>query len=926
MERPLGPQRALRGRHGECEVLGGLLKGLHGGRGAVLMVHGEAGVGKTALLDSVAESASDLTVVRAVGVESEMELVFAGLHQLCAPMLDRLDRLPGPQRNAIAVAFGLTEGPAPDRFLVGLAVLTLMSDMAEQRPLVCLVDDVQWLDRASAQALAFAARRLLAEPVLMVFAAREPGADFDGLPELVVEGLDDADARELLASVVPWPLDEQVRERILAETRGNPLALLELPRGRTPAELAGGFALADALPLSGRIEEGFWRQLAALPAQTRRLLQLAAADPVGDAALVWRAAARLGIPAQAETPAIEAGLVEFTTRVRFRHPLVRAAAYRSASIHDRRDVHRALAEVTDAQTDPDRRAWHRAWAASGPDEDVAAELERSAGRAQARGGVAAAAAFLERAVTLTSDPAQRVERALAAARAKVQAGAFAAAAELLSTAGVGPLDDFQRARVDLLRAQLALATQRGADAGPLLLAAAKRLERIDIDLARTTYLDAMNAALFAGRLARPEATVMEVARAARAARAAPSTRHPANATDLFLDGLATHFTEGYSAGVPILRRALNAFGHQMSTEEEFRWLWLAQIAAAHLWDDGKWDAMCDRHVRLARDAGALSELPLALTVSAYLKIFAGDLAAAGPLIEELQSVMQATGSSFAPYGALLLAALRGREEEASALISATTQEATIRGEGVAITATHRAAALLYNGLGRYNEALAAAEQATQYLGDLGVSSWCTVELIEAAARTGAPERATDAMHRLADVTTASGTDWALGIEARSRALLSQDEIAEDLYREAIERLGRTRMRADLARAHLLYGEWLRRENRRVDAREQLRTAYEMLTVMGIEGFAERARRELLATGETVRKRTADTITDLTAQEAHIARLARDGLSNPEISTQLFISPRTVEWHLRKVFNKLGISSRRQLRGSLPAAERHSLSA
>ena len=560
VDRPLGPQRALRGRRSECEVLGGLLKGLRGDRGAVLMVHGEAGVGKTALLDYMAESASGLTVVRAVGVESEMELVFAGLHQLCAPMLDRLDRLPGPQRNALATAFGLTEGPAPDRFLVGLAVLTLMSEMAEKRPLVCLVDDVQWLDRASAQALAFAARRLLAEPVLMVFAAREPDADFVGLPELVVEGLQDADARELLASVVPWPLDEQVRERILAETRGNPLALLELPRGRTPAELAGGFALADALPLSGRIEESFWRQLAALPAETRRLLQLAAADPVGDAALVWRAAAWLGIPAQAATPAIEAGLVEFTTRVRFRHPLVRAAAYRSASIHDRRDVHRALAEVTDAQTDPDRRAWHRAWAAPGPDEDVAVDLERSAGRAQARGGVAAAAAFLERAATLTPDPAQRVERALAAAQAKVQAGAFAAAAELLSMAATGPLDDFQRARVDLLQAQLALDTQRGADAGLLLLAAAKRLERIDIDLARTTYLDAMNAALFAGRLARPEATVLEVA---RAARAAPATKHPAGASDLFLDGLATHFTEGYSAGLPILRRALNAFGPHM---------------------------------------------------------------------------------------------------------------------------------------------------------------------------------------------------------------------------------------------------------------------------------------------------------------------------------------------------------------------------
>ncbi len=558
MERRLGPQRALRGRRSECEVLGGLVDEVRGGHGAVVIVRGEAGVGKTALLDYGAESAADLTVVRAVGVESEMELVFAGLHQLCAPMLDRLDRLPDPQRKALATAFGLTAGPAPDKFLVGLAVLSLMSEGAEERPLVCLVDDVQWLDQASAQALAFAARRLLAEPVLMVFAAREPGADFAGLPELVVEGLQDADARELLASVVPWPLDEQVRERILAETRGNPLALLELPRGRTPAELAGGFALADVLPLSGRIEERFGRQLAGLPAQTRRLLQLAAADPVGDAALVWRAAERLGIPAQTATPAVEAGLVEFTTRVRFRHPLVRAAAYRSASIHDRRDMHRALAEVTDAQIDPDRRAWHRACAVAGPDEDVAADLQLSAGRARARGGLAAAAAFLERATTLTSNPAQRVERALAAAQTKVQAGAFDAAAELLAMAAAGPLDDFQHARVDLLHAQLALDIQRGADAAPLLLAAAKRLERIDIDFARATYLDAMNAAI----VRRPPGQSRDdCARGGAGGTCGAGDKAPGERDrTLFLDGLATHFTEGYAAGLPILRRALDIFG------------------------------------------------------------------------------------------------------------------------------------------------------------------------------------------------------------------------------------------------------------------------------------------------------------------------------------------------------------------------------
>ena len=903
-------------------MLSGLLAQVRGGRGAVVVVRGEAGVGKSALLDYAAASAADLTVVRAVGVESEMELAFAGLHQLCAPMLHRLDRLPGPQRNALATAFGLMAGPAPDRFLVGLAALSLMSEVAEERPLVCLVDDVQWLDRASAQAIAFAARRLLAERVLMVFAAREPGADFVGLPELVVEGLRDADARELLASVVPWPLDEQVRERILAETHGNPLALLELARGRTPAELAGGFAPADVLPLSGQIEERFGRQIAALPAQTRRLLYVAAADPVGDAALVWRAAARLGIAAEAATPAIEAGLVQFAVRVWFRHPLVRAAAYRSASPADRQDVHRALAEVTDARIDPDRRAWHRACAASGPDDDVAADLERSAGRARARGGLAAAAAFLERAAALTLEPAQRIERALAAAQAKVQAGAFDTAAELLAMAAAGPLDEFQHARVDLLHAQLAMTSERGADAARLLLAAAKRLERVDIDLARATYLDAF-AAMFAGRLARPEEIMVEVAQAARAA--SPATG-PAGAPDLFLDGLATLFTEGYPAGLPILRRALDAFGLHRSAGEEFRWLWLACVVAACVWDDEEWDLLCDRHLQLAHEAGALSELPNALTTSAFVKLFEGDLAAAGPLIEELQAVMQATGTSFAPYGAILLAALRGRGDEASALISATRQEATVRGEGLAVSIAHWCDALLYNGLGRYHEALAAAEQGAQYPGDLGQSNWSLVELIEAAARAGAPERASQALRRLTPNTTAGGTDWALGIEARSRALLSQGKVAEELYREAIERLGRTRMRADLARAHLLYGEWLRREDRRVDAREHLRTAYQMLIAMGIEGFADRALRELLATGETVRKRAVDTISELTAQEAHIARLARDGLSNAAISTQLFLSPRTVEWHLGKVFSKLGISSRKQLRGALPAAAPHALSA
>jgi len=453
----------LRGRRSECAVLGGLLDGVRGGRSAVLVLRGEAGVGKSALLDYAVASAADLRVVRGAGVEPEMGLAFAGLHQLCGPALDRLARLPGPQRAALETAFGLQAGPAPDRFLVGLAVLSLLSQAAGEQPLVCVVDDAQWLDQASAQVLAFAARRLATESVLVLFAAREPGADLRGLPELVVQDLGAADARELLDSALRWPTDDRVRDQIVAETRGNPLALVELPRGLSPAELAGGFRLPAVLPLPGRIEQEFDRRAAGLPAPTRLLLIAAAAEPTGDPVLLRRAAARLGICAQAAaTPAAKAGLFEFGARVRFRHPLVRAAAYQSASAADRQRAHRALAEAADPQADPDRSAWHRAQAAPGPDEDVAAGLEQSAGLAQTRGGLAAAAAFLERAAALTPDPAQRAERALVAAQAKIQAGALDAVPKLLGVAMAGPPDELRDARVDLLHARLVFVSDRGA--------------------------------------------------------------------------------------------------------------------------------------------------------------------------------------------------------------------------------------------------------------------------------------------------------------------------------------------------------------------------------------------------------------------------------------------------------------------------------
>ena len=913
-ERRVSSSRVLFGRRSECEVLDVRLAQVRAGGSGALVLSGDAGVGKTALLDYLVRSAADLWVVRVAGVESEMELPFAALHQLCGPAMHRLGRVPGPQRDALEIAFGLHAGPAPDHFLVGLAVLSLLAEAAADHPLVCVIDDAQWLDRASAQVLAFAARRLMAESVLVILATRERDGDLHGLPEMVVAGLRSADARELLASAVRWPLDERVAEQVVAETRGNPLALLELLRGLSPEQLAGGFGLPQALPVAGRIEESFLRRVEALPAATRLLLVVTAADPAGDPAQLWRAAGRLGIPAAAAAPAAEAGLAEIGIRVRFRHPLVRSAAYRSAPLAERQDAHRALADVTDPVADPDRHAWHRAHAAPGPGEDVAAELERAADRAQARGGLAAAAAFLERAAGLTPDPARRVGRALAAAAAAVRAGVFGTALGLLGMAEAGPLDELQQGRADLVRAQLAFVSNRGSDAPPLLLAAARRLEPIDIGLARATYLDAINAAMFAGHLAGPGAGVLDVA---RAARAAPPGQAPPRPPDLLLDGLAANFSDGYRAGLPLLQRALALYGHQMSAEEELRWLWLACIAALHLWDDGKWDVLSRRHVDLARQVGALGELPLALSSRVFLLLFAGELVTAASLTEEVQVATEATGSNLAPYGALGVAVMRGRETEASALTGATGQDVALRGEGIGVTLTKWASAVLYNGLGWYDRALTAAEQGSEDPDELGLAVWSMVELIEAAARTGQPGRAAAALRFLAEITSAAGTDWALGIQARSQALLGEGDSAERLYLEAIERLGRTRIRIELARAHLVYGEWLRRENRRVDARAQLRTAHEMFGSMGAEGFAERARRELLATGETVRKRTVDTREELTAQERQVAWRARDGYSNSEIGAELFLSPRTVEWHLRKVFTKLGITSRRQLREALP---------
>ena len=913
MRDTLLPRSGLLDRGAERDVLDRLVARVRAGQSGVLVLRGEAGIGKTALLEHLSGAAEGCRIVRAAGVESEMELAFAGLHALCGPMLGGVARLPGPQREALSTAFGVRAGAPPDRFLVGLAVLSLLADSAEEQPLVCIVDDAQWLDRVSAQTLAFVARRLLAERVGLVFALREPSDEheLEGLPALVIDGLPPDHARLLLDATIPGQLDSRLQDRILGEAGGNPLALLELPRGLKSIAVAGAFGLPEEMPLTSRIEQGFVRQLEAFAADTRRLLLLAAAEPLGDVPLLWRAAERLGVGPEAAGPAQAAGLVEIAARVRFRHPLVRSAAYLAAPAPERREVHRALAAATDPQLDPDRRAWHRARAADRPDEAVAGELERSADRAQARGGLAAAAAFLTRAAELTPDPATRVERSLAAARAKLDVADPASASDLLAAAELGPLDDLQRARLERLGAQIAFTSRRGRDAPPLLLAAAKRLEPLDAAMARETYLEAIASAMFAGRL-RTGPDERQIAEAARAINPGQTTV----ATDQLLDALVTRFTNGYPASVEPLSQALHAFGQPDRGGADHRWLWLACRLAQDLWDDELWHMLATRGVRVARDTGALHLLPNALNYLAALNVHSGAFTTAAGQIEEVDTITHATGLPPLKYAAAMLAAARGDDAQLQAVTESPLRSALTRGEGSALGGLAWFTALLHNGHGRYKEAFAAAQRAGEHQ-DVIYHGRALVEVIEAGVRSDRRDDAAAALEPLSERTQASGTEWALGIQARCHALLSDDE---SLYQQSVERLAHSRAAFELARSRLLYGEWLRREHRRVDAREQLRAAHEMFTQIGAEAFAERARRELAATGETVRKRTVDTLDELTTQEAQVARLAAQGHTNPEIGAQLFISPRTVEYHLRKVFTKLDISSRKELRRALPTTE------
>jgi DNA-binding CsgD family transcriptional regulator/tetratricopeptide (TPR) repeat protein len=911
------PTRALIGRQREQRVVAELLAGMRHGRSAVLVIRGEPGIGKTALLDDVLRLGADLRVITLSGAESEMELAYAGVQQLCAPFLDDLDELPDPQNNAIQVALGLraaATGAAPDPLLVGLALLTLLGEAAGERPIVCVVDDAQWVDAASLDALGLVARRLMADPIAMFFAARHLGADrqLNGLPELELGGLDDADARVLLGEMVPGRWDERVRENLLAESGGNPLALLELHRALDPMELAGGYGLANATSRASRISSSFERRLRELPASTVLLMLIAASESAGRSDWLWAAADRLGLDASAAQPAEEAGLITVFNGIRFRHPLIRSAVYRSAPISARRRVHGALAQViTDAAVD-EHRAWHAAQAAARPDEQIATDLVLAAERARSRGGVAAAAAFLSLSAELTPDPELRVERRLDAANAKLDAGAPAAASDLMVSAAAENDAEHVGARIALLRAKLAFAINRGRDAPSLLLTAAERLARVDPPLARETYLEALMVAIALGRL--PDGGEHRMIRSvAEAARSAPVASEPPRAVDLLLNGLVVRLTDGYVAAAPLLRRALQECLREDSAEAaDPRWHYLTHRVCLDLFDRETSNTLAARQIESLRAAGELNVLPTALYQYAGLCITDGLFDQAADLVAEAETIMAATGAPPLPSIRPYLAAYRGQEELCRTLLQSAIDEATIRGQGGEVTVALAAKAILHNSLGQYGEALQACTDAAQF-DDTGYYGYVLVEMIEAATRCGKGEVAAEALARLTERADAGGTDTARGLAARSAALVAGDDpSAEALYESAIELLKHS-YSLYAVRTRLVYGEWLRRVRRRRDARVELRISYDSFVALGVEGFADRARRELTVAGETVSARPAGQAVELTAQESHIARLARDGHTTSEIAGQLFLSPRTVEWHLSRIFGKLGITSRRDLR-------------
>jgi DNA-binding CsgD family transcriptional regulator len=880
-----------------------------------LVLRGGPGVGKSTLLEYAVTAAPDLRVSVIAGVESEISMEFGGLHQLLVPCLTQLDELPPPQRGALRVAFGQEAGPPPERFLVGLATLTLLSRAAEAQPLLCVIDDAHWLDPESAQVLGFVARRLHADRVGLIAGVGEPAAQqvFEQLASITVDGLPDAEARELLSSVAGGALNAQVVDRILADTRNNPLALVELGTQYTADQLSGRAGRPEPLPLGQRLQEHFLRQVRSLPPDAQAFALLAAADPGGERGRLWRAAAQAGLdPDTAAAETAEAGVLEFPgSSVRFRYPLLRSAVYHGASAVDRRQAHRAWSE----ESHQDLRAWHLAAAATAPDEELAAELQQTAERAGTRGGYAARAALLRRSAELTPDDADRARREVAVAEARLMAGDPVGAQDMLGGAGPRLTGVTARSQAHRLEGAIRFAQGDPAESARILASASQALADDD-RMARDTMLLALHAATWAG-----PAQTREIARAARLFPRVPEVS--ASVGDLLLEGYSARFTLGYEASVAPFRAAVTALlADDLDSAVGLRWFGLGTAAAGSLWDDQATLDLSDRWVKMARVAGAFTTLPVALAFNAVSESMAGHFREADTrwaLMREVLTMSSGPGvlGVDSSSNALLLA-YRGQLTEARATGLAQVRESEARGQGGPADFGRYIVAMagLFDGdyAAAMSNAQAVIEEDPAYTAEVTLP-----ELIESAVLAGDYEAAATAHKTLSGRALAAGTPWALGLHARCEALLAEGADAEDSYRESISQLKRCRMAVDLARAHLLYGQWLRRAKRRRDAREQLRTAHEMFAAMGADRFAERAAAELRATGERARARTPEAAIDLTPQEARVADLAAAGASDSEIAAQLFISPSTVDYHLRKVFRKLNVTSRTQLAGRLRSA-------
>ncbi|MEU2778235.1 AAA family ATPase [Streptomyces sp. NPDC007162] len=904
------------GRHSERAAIGRLLESVRDGFSGVLVLTGDAGVGKSRLLEYAAESAQDLTVVRLVGVEAETRLGYGALHRLLRPYLGRLPALPPRQRDALSAAFGLTEASPSDRHLVGLAALTLLSDAAAATPMLCVVDDVQWLDRESAETLAFVGRRLCADCLGLLFAGRDGtgGHDvFGALPALRLDGLADTEARALLTAGVTGHLDQAVAEQLVVGTGGNPLALLELAVNLGSEQLAGVVPLPEPLPVNQQLEEHFRRAAALLPADTQTLLLLMATTPTDDQATLWRAAGALGLSIRSAAPAVAAGILHRATTVEFRHPLIRSAVHSGASAAERRTVQVALA----ATSAPERRAWHLAEATDGPDDSVAAELEAASELARTRGGYSEQALVLTRAAEMTAHPGKRAERYLAAAAAHLTAGNLPAVQPLLDIATPDLTGPVVRARATRLRASVEMISGRPRHVPAMLLDAVADLGADDPAASWDLLCEATYAAIVGGRMI-TGTTPHEVARATADAWRAPAL--PAWSPDPLMAALARSVAYGYAAGAPALAAALARLRTADELQEQNPLSVMISAAGDELWDIEAKREILGKLVTADRHRGALHGLIMALLALSTVEIWDGRFAAAESCYNEACDYMAATGyRESGDFHKALLYAWTGREAELRAAVATMRAYSEKLGIGMTYRWIGQALSIFEIGRGRYREALdallAVFTDHPLILGDVNLAG-----MVEAGLRAGDRKAAALAMERMEERAPLAGTPWALGLLARCRALITDDDGAEQLYLESIAQLGKVPVAVELAWSRLLFGEWLRRRRRRAEARVHLRAAYESFESWGAAPFAERARAELLATGERARRRTVDTQFDLTPQERHVATLAASGLTNPEIATQLFVTTSTVEFHLSRVFRKLGITSRKQIGRRLTESE------